>query len=244
MTAPWVAELLASVVEADALRRAVSLALSEGRPALPLWLALADEAPDQLAALALDAHVPSSADRLDASLAVIDVLESELGPERALLGLWALANTAEERAVVRAQAAARHPSAAWNAQLVDGEASPGTAWLTASEASSSLDVICATCAARGFDAALIAAAAAQRSLHPAVALIRVHRLQAAAAAAAAALDAESRLPVVAWLAAVYGPDLELLLLDIARAVRTMEARDALRRASVDLPSVLAALAAP
>ncbi len=141
-------------------------------------------------------------------------------------------------------AAARHPAASWLVPLsrkveVFG---PGLTHLLAAAAHPSFAAVCRAHAEAGHVDALVFAAGETGRAEPAAALLAID-LDAALRAAGAALDRDPASPVLAHLAAAWGPEPDDLLVRLIPHLRSREAAEALLGRARHLPRTAATLRA-
>ena len=221
------------------LREAIGQA--ESAEALePLYSALARRHPVALLDLVIGPRAASSPAAVRAALGVAGVLEQRASP--AALYKRLLEIQPETRGEVIAEAAARNPAASWLVQLSDtAEDVPGVTHLKACVAHPAFPAICWAHASVGHHEALVEVAASGRA-EPAAALLHADRRDLAVEAAARALDAAPQSPVVPYLAAVGGPGIEPLLMQLVPRLKSAQAATALQQALVPFPGAAQLLA--
>lgn len=212
------------------------------RPLAPLFAALAEHDPIALAEVVCGGRAPGGAPAARAALPHAAALEATLSPRGFYPRLVDLA--AEAAVEVLAVAAARHPAASWLVPLSrKAEAFvPGLTHLVAAAAHPSFAAACrAHAEARHLDALVFAAGETGRA-QPAAALLAVD-LDAALRAAGAALDRNPESPVLAHLAAAWGPEPDDLILRLVPHLRSRPAAEALLARARHLPRTASTLRA-
>lgn len=203
-------------------------------PLEPLLGALAERDPIALAEVVCGSRAPGGPRVARAALPHVATLERTLSPR----GLYPrLIDLAGEAGIeVLAVACARHPAASWLMSLsrkVEPFA-PGATHLLAAASHPSFAAVCHEHAAAGNHDALVIVAGETGRAEPGAALLNVAP-HLAFRAAAAALDHSPRAPVVAHLAAVWGPDIEELLLRLIPLLRSRLAAEALLTEAAHAP---------
>lgn len=225
----------------EPLRELARRAAQGGQALDALYSALAREQRMALLDLVIGPRALREPAAVRAALGVLDALEEVrpgVGLYRRLIDLHA--DTAEEVVVA---AARRHPQASWLVGLAAlGERPPGRAQLAACRGTLPYAAVCWAHAAAGHQEALQIEAAAGRP-EPAAALLAHQDPAGAALAAAAALEADPACPVVGWLAATAGPELEGVLARAALHLVHDAAVEALARSCTPFPTILSALRA-
>lgn len=171
------------------------------------------------------------------------VIEGVLSPRGAWLRLFALGGEAVHIEVLEA-AAQRHPGASWLvalSQKAEG-ARAGFTHLVACAAHPAFAQACANHAEAGHVEGLVLAAGATGRSEPAAALLGASRFEAMLRAAGAALDTSPDSPIVAQLAAVWGPEPDALFVRVLPILRKKQAAESLRRQCAHLPQTGALLA--
>ncbi len=223
--------------ELDLVRTAVREILADGEDPTPLLRALAELDPPSCAELLVGVRAVADPALVGPALAVAEGIGAVVPPSALCRRLLDLVPTALDE--IRGWALTRHPGAAWAWRLDRGERIAG---LGALSALSEVDPADASgrALALGFGAAVEARAAAGdvASLR---ALAVAGELDRTAAAVAALLDAGSADPVVPWVAAWWGADLDPLLDAVAARLGTPAARRRLVGLATGLPDILAAL---
>lgn len=238
-------ELEALDLRRDLLQVRAELArrLDEGAPASDLLDKLAELDPVALGELLLGPHALKRADAVRAALGVIGALEARVattGLYRRLVDL-----SPEAGPAVLATAAARHPAARWLVPLskrVEG-ALAGQTHLEQLADAPAFAAACQMHAEAGHRAGLIAAAAHTRRPEPATALLAAGAEDAAAEAAIRLLEVAPDSAVIAWLAAVWGPDLDPLCCRMLPYLRSAVVADRLAPWLAPYPEASARLSA-
>ncbi len=210
----------------ERLRALVVAACAADRSLLALFRALERQDPIALTDLALGPRAPAGPRLVQAALAVLDTLELQLSPGSLYRRLVVLAGG--DTSTILDQAALRHPAAGWLVALSDAaqEPQPGLAQLRAAAAHPAFVQACWEHAAVGHHAGLVAAARATGRPEPAAALLAHGAVEPAQAAAALLLEEHPETPVAAYLAAVWGPDLDHFWLGV---VHRLHSRAAVQR---------------
>lgn len=215
---------------------------AEDRPLAPLLGALAAADPLVLAEVVCGTLSPGGPKLILASLPFADAFEGALSPR----GAWprVLSLGGPEAAVpVLTAAARRHPGASWLVALsrkVEG-AQAGFIHLSECPKHPAFAQACRHHAEAGHVEGLVLAAAATGRPEPAAALLGVGRFDAMLRAAGAALDTSPDSPLVAQLAAVWGPEPDDLFVRILPILRKKQAAEAIRAHCTHLPRTLALL---
>lgn len=203
-------------------------------PLAPLFAALAERDPIALAEIVCGSRAAGGGAIARAALPHAAVLERALSARGFYPRLIDLAG--ESALEVLSVACTRHPAASWLLGLsrkVEPFA-PGATHLLAAARHPSFASVCHEHAhARHFDALVITAGETGRA-EPAAALVPVD-LAFALRAAAAALDRDATSPVVPHVAAVWGPDLDELLVRLIPLLRSREAAESLLLAARHSP---------
>jgi hypothetical protein len=171
------------------------------------------------------ADVGGDAGRL--RLQVVDLLEVAMRPGSLYLRMAALAG--EEAQAVLALAVQRHAAAPWVVTLsgrIEG-AWRGRTALRAAALKGDLFAACLAWYAAGGRAAVIEVASRPPRLEGFCALGQAEDREALLDAAALALTEEPTAPIPAWLAAIWGPELEGLLSDLLDRLQSPRGRAAL-----------------
>lgn len=223
------------------IRERLSLALHREEDVSEILRDLAVRNPLALADLVVGPRAEASAGLIQAALGVIEELEQAVSPTGLYRRLLDLAGPAAPR--VLEVAAQRHPAASWVVQLsrqVEGAAA-GRTHLKAAAGHPAFVAACWAHADAGHAAGLIAAAGETGLPEPASALAAVGRVEEAAEAAVRTLERTPDSPVVATMAATWGPDLTPILRSAVGHLRTRDSAHALRNQSAAYPAVAALL---
>ena len=219
---------------ADLLIRAVKAAGE--RPLGPLLDALAEADPVALAEVVCGTRSPGGSALILAALPHAERIEAVLSPRGAWPRLLDLGG-AESALPVLTTAARRHPGASWLVALsrkVEGN-NAGLAHLTACAHHPAFAQACRNHAEAGHVEGLVAASGATGRAEPAAALLGVGKFDAMLRAAGAALDTAPESPLVAQLAAVWGPEPDDLFVRVLPILRKKQAAEAIRRHCRHLP---------
>ncbi len=223
------------------IRERVSLALSQDKDVTEILQDLAERNPLALADLVVGPRATPSAGLVRAALSVIDALEQAVSPTGLYRRLLDLAGAAAPD--VLQVAARRHPAASWVVQLsrrVEGEMA-GRTHLKAAAGHPAFAAACWAHADAGHVAGLIGAASETGLPEPAAALAGVGLSDAAAQACVRTLERTPESPVVAMMAASWGPDVSPILRAAVGHLRTRDSAHALRTQSAGYPAVAALL---
>ena len=189
------------------IRERIESALSSGEDLSATLADLAARNPIALADLVVGPKAPADPHWVRAAITVIDTLEASLatgGLYRRLVSL-----SEETRTAVLKTATRRHPTATWLVALsreVEGKQA-GQTHLLACINHPSFTQNCWAHAAAGHLPGLIAVASQTGRPEPAAALTGTGHLEAAGLALISTLIRSSESPVVAMMAAAWGPDL-------------------------------------
>lgn len=223
------------------IRERLALALGDNEDVSEILEDLAQRDPLALADLVVGPRAQSSSGLVQAALKVIDVLEKAVSPTGLYRRLLDLAGSAAPD--VLEVAAKRHPAASWVVQLsrrVEG-AEAGRTHLKAAAGHPSFAAACWAHADAGHHVGLIAAAQETGLPEPAGALAALGQVDAAAEAAVRTLERTPESPVVATIAAAWGPDVSPILRAAVGHLRSRDAAHALRNQSAGYPAVAALL---
>ncbi len=227
----------------ERLRAELAAEIAAGRRPDALLARLADGDGVALAELVVGPKAPASPLLVNAALTVLPALEAAIAPKALYQRLVGLSrDTATD---VLEHAAARHPLARWMVKLsetVEGPAA-GRIHLTSLHDHPALAWACQAHAEARHDRGLVAAASVLGLPEPAAALAAEGRADAAAEALVRTIERRPDSPVVAWVAASWGPDLESLLAGTVRFLRDRPTADALMPWLAAVPRAGAALAA-
>ncbi len=221
-------------LQTDLLLDAVKQA--EGRPLGPLLDALAVADPLALAEVVCGTRSPGGAALILAALPHAERIEAVLSPRGAWPRLLELGG-AEAALPVLTTAARRHPGASWLVALsrkVEGPRA-GLAHLSACSHHPAFAQACRNHAEAGHVEGLVLAAGATGRAEPAAALLGVDRFDAMLRAAGAALDTAHDSPIIAQLAAVWGPEPDDLFVRVLPILRKKQAAESLRSHCRHLP---------
>ncbi len=220
--------------QTDLLIDAVKTA--EGRPLGPLLDALAAADPLALTEVVCGTRSPGGSALILAALPHAERFEATLSPRGAWPRLLELGG-AESALPVLTTAARRHPGAGWLVALsrkVEGSRA-GLAHLTACAHHPAFAQACRNHADAGHIEGLVLASGATGRAEPAAALLGAGKFDAMLRAAGAALDTAPDSPLVAQLAAVWGPEPDDLFVRILPILRKKSAAEALRTHCRHLP---------
>ncbi len=212
------------------------------RPLEPLFAALAARDAVALAEIVCGSRAPGGAHVVRAALPHVAALEATLSPRGLYPRLLDLA--AEAAPDVLTVAATRHPAASWVVPLSKKAEvfAVGLTHLMAAASHPSFAAVCRAHADAGHLDGLVFAAAETGRAEPAAALLGVDP-QVALRAAGAALDRDPASPVLAHLAAVWGPEPDALMVRLLPLLRSRAAAEALLAACRHLPRTATTLRA-
>lgn len=225
------------------VRRALVEDLAAGQDVGPLLTALGARDPVALGELLVGPQAARGAPAVRAALGVIGILEAKMAVNGLYRRLVDLGPDAGPE--VLATAAARHPTAGWLGQLssrVEG-ATAGETHLCAAASHPAFTALCWAYATGGHQRGLVLAAGRTGRPEPAAALFAAGALDAGAEAAVRTLEANARAPVLPWLAAAWGPDLDEALCRLLPHLRTAEVAEALWAGAEPFPKLRGRLAA-
>jgi len=223
------------------IRERLDLCLHRGEDVTEILEDLAQRDPLALADLVVGPRSQPSAGLISAALGVVETLEGAVSPNGLYRRLMDLAGSAAPD--VLEIAAQRHPAASFVVQLsrqVEG-AEAGRTHLRAAAGHPSFTAACWAHADAGHWAGLIAAAGETGLPEPAGALAAMGQIDRAAEATVRTLERTPDSPVVATLAAAWGPDITPILRAAVGHLRTRDAAHALRNQSAGYPEVAALL---
>lgn len=206
------------------------------RPLGPLLASLAEADPLALAEVVCGTRSPGGAALVLAALAHAERIEALLSPRGAWPRLLELGGPDSALAVL-STAARRHPGASWIVALsrkVEGSRA-GLCHLTACAQHPAFAQACRNHAEAGHVEGLVLASGATGRTEPAAALLGVGKFDAMLRAAGAALDTAPDGPLVAQLAAVWGPEPDDLFVRVLPILRKKQAAEALRTHCRHLP---------
>ncbi len=212
------------------------------RPLAPLFDALAARDRVALAEVVCGPRAPGGAAVVRAALPHVALLEATLSPRGLYPRLLDLAG--EAGVEVLAVAAGRHPAAAWLVPLSRKVEAfgPGLTHLLAAAPHPSFAAVCRAHAEAGHLDALVFVAGETGRAEPAAALL-VMDVDAALRAAGAALDRAPDSPVLAHLAALWGPEPDDLVVRLIPFLRSRAAAEALLDRARHLPRTASTLRA-
>ena len=199
-----------------------------------LYAMLAVRAPIALAEVACGARAPGGPTHARAALRHAEIIEKQLTPRGFYPRLADLAGPAALE--VLEVAAARHPAAGWVIKLsrkVEGPRA-GAVHLAAAAGHPAFAQACAAHAEAGHIEGLLVAAEHTGRPEPAAALVNVDP-NMAARAAALALNTRPDSPVVAHLAAAWGPEPDALVVKVVSGLRGRAAAESLLQQARHLP---------
>ena len=215
--------------ELPAIQAAIEARLAEGSPCEPILRRLGGRDPLVITELLLGPRASVGGAWSALRLALIDLLELGMRPGSLYLRMAAVAGDPEEEAAVLSAAVARHRDAPWIRTLSGRVEGPmrGRTQLRALSASPSFPELCREWYQAGGRAALIELAAAPPRLEAFAALAEAEDREALIEAAARALSESPTAPVPAWLSAIWGPDLDEMMVQIIDRIEAAPARAAL-----------------
>ena len=219
------------------LRDALAHRMADGRPVDTLLAGLAERDSTALAELIVGARALRGAAVVRAALGVVGALEAAVSPAPLYRRLADLAGVGAVE--VLRTAAERHPRAPWLLGLskrIEG-VQCGVVHLRARAGHPDFPEICEVHAEAGHQRGLVQVAGDLGSPWPAVALLRAGAVDAAAEAAVRALERDPSCPVIQWLAAVWGPDLDPLLTRMIPYLRDLAMMRLFRGVAGDRPGV-------
>jgi len=225
------------------IRERLAVALSREEDVEGILSDLAHRDPLALADLVMGPRAEVNATLVMAALGELDALEGAVSPNGLYRRLLDLAGTSAPR--VLEMAAKRHPAASWLvgfSRRVEG-AEAGRTHLLAAAGHPSFQAVCWAHADAGHAAGLIIAAGETGLADPVGALAAVGNVDGAAEATVRVLERTPDSPVVATLAAAWGPDVAPILRAAVGHLRTKDAANALRHQSGGYPAVAAMLTA-
>ncbi len=223
------------------IRERLSLQLHQDEDIGATLSDLAKRDPIALADLVLGPRAQSEPSLIRASLTVVEAMEHAVAPNGLYRRLMDLAGSAAPE--VLEVASRRHPAASWMVQLsrrVEGREA-GHTHLLAAAGHPAFTAACWAHAEAGHRRGLIATAAATGLPEPAAALAALGDLDGAAEATVRVLEHTPESPVVATLAAAWGPDIRPILHRAVSHLRTRSSAEALRTQSTRYPKIAAML---
>ena len=197
---------------------------------------LANRSPIALADMVIGPKAPKDPRWIERALDSIEQLEEAIAPN----GLYRrlIQSCPSLQAEILVLAATRHPAASWlieTSRSVEGQQA-GTIHLTASSDHPSFTQNCWAHAAAGHLPGLIAIASATGRPEPAAALASHNHIEAAAVAMLRAIERNPDAPVVAHIAAAWGPDITPLLHKTLPHLRSKNAAGSLRSQAEGYPA--------
>lgn len=218
------------------IRERIERLLIDGEDPLPTIADLAGRNPIALADLVVGPKAIRNSAWIGAALTVLEPLESSLSPNALY---QRLAELAPDRSIdILTAAARRHPGASWLvafSRRAEGQHA-GRTHLLMTAGHPSFTQNCWAHAAGGHLPGLVAVASETGRSEPAAALVAAGHLDAAAHAMVACLEAAPNSPVVAMIAAVWGPDPTPVLRLALPHLRSKELAQTLRRHCQGYPS--------
>lgn len=223
------------------IRERLALQLSREEDISEILQDLARRDPVALADLVLGPQAQSEPVLIRTALEVVEAMEQAVAPNGLFRRLMDLAGSAAPE--VLEVAARRHPAATWMVQLsrrAEGHEA-GRTHLLAAAGHPAFTSACWAHAEAGHRRGLIATAATTGLPEPAAALAAVGDMDGAAEAAVRILEHTPNSPVVATLAAAWGPDVRPILQRAVSHLRTRGAAEAMRTQSTGYPQIAALL---
>ncbi len=171
-----------------------------------------------------------------AALDLAPVLEKQLAPQGLYRRLVDLGGVDAAKDVLRL-ASQRHPAGTWLVALSEKveRDDAGLVHLLAAQRHPSFTSCCWAHAEAGHAAGLLAVATETARPEPVAALLSTGNEPKALEAAARVLERDPDSSVICWLAAVWGPDIDALLVRIVPHLRTAEAVRSLASTSQAYP---------
>jgi hypothetical protein len=206
------------------IRTAISERVAAGGSVAPLLAALRDKNPVALADVVVGPQAVGGPDMVRAALGLAPALEQHLAPQGLYRRLVDLGGAAVAPEVLE-MAARRHPAGTWLVALSDKveREDAGFIHLRAAQGHPSFTACCWAHADAGHHRGLLLIASEIARPEPVAALLSAGNSTLALEAAARVLERNPRAPVVAFLAAVWGPDIDALLVRIIPHLRTADA---------------------
>ena len=224
------------------IRERIQQQLANDEDPGPTLRDLAARNPIALADLVIGPRAPRDVRWVKTALASIDALEEAIAPNGLYRQLIKLCPTLQSE--ILELGARRHPAASWLIELsrnIEGQQA-GVCPLIASAGHPSFTQNCWAHAAAGHLPGLISFAARTGKPEPAAALAAHLHLDAAAHAMLRALEHSPDAPVVAMVAAVWGPDMEPILRRTLPHLRSKSVATALQKQSQGYPGFSTLLA--
>jgi hypothetical protein len=206
------------------IRQALADAIARGESPSALLSELKDKNAMALADVVVGPHAIGGPAMVTAALALAPVLEKHLAPQGLYRRLVDLGGEQVAKDVLDL-AARRHPAGTWLVALsekVERE-DAGVIHLLAAKGHPSFTSCCWAHAEAGHHKGLVAVATATARPEPVAALLSAGNEAQALEAAARVLEVDPDSPVICWLAAVWGPDIDALLVRIVPHLRTAAA---------------------
>jgi hypothetical protein len=223
------------------VRAELAATVARGDSPVDLLHALKEKNAMALADVVVGPQAVGGAAMVRAALDLAPVLEQHLAPQGLYRRLVDLGGEAATE--VLQLAAQRHPAGTWLVALsekVERE-SAGFVHLMAAQRHPSFTACCWAHAEAGHARGLVAVATETARPEPVAALLSAGHEKPALEAAARVLERDPRSTVIAWLAAVWGPDIDGLLVRIVPHLRTADAVRALAATSASYPRASALL---
>jgi hypothetical protein len=223
------------------VRAELAATVARGESPVDLLQALKEKNAVALADVVVGPQAVGGAAMARAALDLAPVLEQHLAPQGLYRRLVDLAGEAADE--VLRLAAQRHPAGTWLVALSEKVEREGAGFvhLMAAQRHPSFTACCWAHAEAGHASGLVAVATETARPEPVAALLSAGHETAALEAAARVLERDPRSPVIAWLAAVWGPDIDALLVRIVPHLRTSDAVRALAATSAAYPRASALL---
>jgi hypothetical protein len=224
------------------VRAELAATVARGDSPADLLHALKDRNAMALADVVVGPQAIGGAAMVRAALDLAAVLEQHLAPQGLYRRLVDLGGDDAATDVLRL-AATRHPAGTWLVALSDKVEKDGAGFvhLVAARRHPSFTAGCWAHAEAGHAKGLVAVATETARPEPVAALLSAGHEAQALEAAARVLEREPGSPVIAWLAAVWGPDIDALLVRIVPHLRTADAVHALAAKSQAYPRASALL---
>jgi hypothetical protein len=224
------------------VRAELAATVARGDSPVGLLHALKEKNAVALADVVVGPQAVGGAAMVRAALDLAPVLEQQLAPQGLYRRLVDLGGGDAAKDVLQL-AARRHPAGTWLVALsekVERE-SAGFVHLVAAQGHPAFTSCCWAHAEAGHASGLVAVATETARPEPVAALLSAGHEAAALEAAARVLERDPRSAVISWLAAVWGPDIDGLLVRIVPHLRTVDAVKALAATSQAYPRASALL---
>jgi hypothetical protein len=211
------------------IRAALDERLARNAPLEPVLRALAERDRVAVAELLVGPRARVDGAMTRSALSVVDLLERAIAPSALYRRLVDI--SADAGLDVLSTAVRRHPDAEWLVGLSARVEGPwaGLTHLRASAERASFPDVCRAYARRGARPAMVQLIEESGASEPLVAFVQEGDREALVAGAAALLQHHPEAPTVALLAALWGPDLDPLLMDVIDAMDTDAGLHALSR---------------